>query len=67
MGLEYVKIYETRTLKSPVNNLLELNIGLCFSNVLADLISLGLYSGVIIDTTPYLLVREIFNIFLVIY
>ena len=67
MGLEYVKIYETRIPKSTVASLLVLNISLCFSNVLADLISLGLYSGVIVDSTSYLLVREMFNTFLVIY
>lgn len=67
MGLTYVNIFETRTPKSPVNRLLVLNMGLCFNNILAALIALGLYAGVIVDSTSYLLVREIFNTFLDIY
>ena len=67
MGLTYVNIFETRTPKSPVNRLLVLNMSLCFNNILAALIALGLYAGVIVDSTSYLLVREIFNTFLDIY
>lgn len=61
IGLTYVTIFETRTLKSRVDWLLILNIALCFISILATLVSLGLYVAIIINTTLYLLVRELLS------